>query len=406
MVDKWVCDSRLLVGFQSTWDSSTLGLKSILKAHPICPSNGCSQSGFGCNDMSFVRSVTGTKRMTSLRKNPSWQHSCLLMLMVALLQGCGLVYDAVTMIHPLTRDELSAICARGRLRVGISVEPFRPFVFPAVYTDEGIRITGLDIELIQEVAAALTAHCGGQILIVPTLHVTRFPDLFIKMNEGQLDLFVSSVSGTVPGTRPAGLWFSAPYLRDDGIAAIFRKPKVANRVRAQFGKQNGNGDTLAAVQEGLAGLTVAVQKGRSSHLYAEANLKRIRMVICDSLPASIETKEPHIDLILTNHSILEYVTKRVWQDWRLLTHIDGTPLILTHENLSIVTSEEHRRLQWFLNNLLFRLEESGRLQQMRTRWIKAEYAPTRRAATEGLPLEVTQVPEHYDQGQCRLSEER
>ncbi len=323
-----------------------------------------------------------------------------------LLQGCGLVYDAVELIHPLTRDELSAICARGRLRVGISVEPFRPFVFPAVYTDEGIRVTGLDIELIREVADALTAHCGGRTPIVPTLHATRFPGLFIKMNEGQLDLFVSSVSGTVPGTRPTGLWFSAPYFRDDGIAAIIQKPEVAERVRTQLGKQNGAWDTLAAVQEGFAGLTVAVQKGRSSHLYAEANLKRIRMVVCDSLPASIETKAPMIDVILTNHSILEYVTKRVWQNWRLLTYIDGLPLILTREDLSIVTSEEHKRLQWFLNNLLFRLEESGRLKQMRRRWIEAEYAPTRRAATEGLPLEVTQVPDHYDQGQCRPAEGR
>lgn len=321
-----------------------------------------------------------------------------------LLQGCGLVYDAVELVHPLTQDELSSICARGRLRVGISVEPFRPFVFPAVYTDEGIRVTGLDIELIREVTDALTSYCGGPTPIVPTLHVTRFPDLFIKMNEGQLDLFVSSVSGTVPGGRPTGLWFSAPYFRGDGVAAIIQKPEVAERVWQQLGKQDGKVDTLAAVREGLAGLTVAVQKGRSSHLYAEANLKQTRMVICDSLPASIETKDLNIDVILTNHSILEYVTKRVWQDWRLLTHTDGFPLILTHEDLSIVTSEDHRRLQWLLNNLLFRLEESGRLKHMRWRWVDAQYAPTRRATSEGLPLEVTQVPQHYDQGRCRSAE--
>lgn len=223
---------------------------------------------------------------------------------VVLLQGSGLIYGKATMVHPLTRDELSVICARGRLRVGISVEPFRPFVFPAVYTDEGIRVTGLDIELIRDVAAALTARCGGQTPIVPTLHVTRFPDLFIKMNEGLLDLFVSPVSGTVPGTRPAGLWFSAPYFRDDGIAAIIQRPEVAKRVRAQFVKQNGNWDTLAAVQEGFTGLTVAVQKGRSAHLYAEATLKQIRLVVCDSLPAAIETKAPPIDVILSKYSIL------------------------------------------------------------------------------------------------------
>ena len=318
-----------------------------------------------------------------------------------LLQGCGLVYDAVELIHPLTRDELSSICSRGRLRVGISVEPFRPFVFPAVYTDEGIRVTGLDVELIREIADAFTAHCGGATPIVPILYLTRFPDLFIKMNEGQLDLFVSSVSGTVPGARPPGLWFSPPYFHEDGVAAIIQKPEIAERVWQQFKKQNGKLDTLAAVQEGFAGLTVAVQKGRSSHLYAEANLKRIRMVICDSLPASIETKDQNIDVILTNHSILEYVTKRVWQDWRLLTQIDGSPLILTHEDLSIVTNDDHRQLQWLLNNLLFRLKESGRLKHMRRKWVDAEYAPTRRATSEGLPLEITQVPQHYDQGQCR-----
>ncbi|UVT16531.1 MAG: transporter substrate-binding domain-containing protein [Nitrospira sp.] len=317
-----------------------------------------------------------------------------------LLEGCGLVYDAVELIHPLTRDELSSICSRARLRVGISVEPFRPFVFPAVYTDEGIRVTGLDVELIREIADAFTSHCGGAAPIVPILHLTRFPDLFIKMNEGQLDLFVSSVSGTVPGARPQGLWFSPPYFHDDGVAAIIQKPEIAERVWQQFRQQNGKPDTLAAVQEGFAGLTVAVQKGRSSHLYAEANLKRIRMVVCDSLPASIETKDLNIDVILTNYSILEYVTKRVWQDWRLLTHIDGTPLVLTHEDLSIVTSDEHRQLQWLLSNLLFRLEESGRLKHMSRRWVEAEYAPTRRATAEGLPLEVTQVPQHYDQGKC------
>lgn len=339
------------------------------------------------------------------RTPAGWWHRSALLLVIVLMQGCGLVYDAVTAIHPLNRDELSAICARGRLRVGISVEPFRPFVFHAMYTDAGIRVTGFDIELIREVAEALTAHCHSPTPIVPTLHVIRFPELFIKMNEGQLDLFVSSVNGTVPGSRPNGLWFSAPYLHDDGIAAIIQTPDVAERVWAQFRKQNGNVNTLTAVQEGLSNLTVAVQKGRPAHLYAQANLKQVRLLICDSLPAAVEMKDPPADVILSDHSILNYVTKRVWQEWHMLTRLDGSPLLLTHDALSIVTSEGHRRLQWFLNNLLFHLEESGRLTYMRRRWIDAEYAPTRRATTEGLPLEITQVPDHYDQGQCRPAEE-
>lgn len=58
-----------------------------------------------------------------------------------------------------------------------------------------MRVTGLDVELIREVGDALTAYCGGQKPIVPTLHLTRYRDLFIEMNEGHLDLFVASVGG-------------------------------------------------------------------------------------------------------------------------------------------------------------------------------------------------------------------
>jgi ABC-type amino acid transport substrate-binding protein len=319
-----------------------------------------------------------------------------------LLQGCGLVFDAVELVQPLARDELSAICSREQVRVGISVEPFRPFVFPAVFTDEGVRVTGLDVELIREVAGALTAYCGGQKPVVPTLHLTRFRDLFIEMTEGHLDLFVSAIGGNVPGARPAGLWYSIPYFHNGGIGAMTQKQEVAERVRAQFQKQAGNLDTLAAIQAGLSGLTVVAQKGRTSQLYAEANLKNIQLLICDSLPAAVETKDSSIDVILSKHSNLDYVTKHVWPGWRLLTRNDGTPLILTQEEFSIVTAEEHRRLQWFLNNLLYRLAESGRLERMRRRWLEEDYAPTRRAATEGLPLEVSKVPEHYDQGQCRF----
>jgi polar amino acid transport system substrate-binding protein len=317
------------------------------------------------------------------------------------LQGCGLVFDAVELVHPLMRDELSAICAREQVRVGIAVEPFRPFVFPAVFTDEGVRVTGFDVELIREVADALTTYCGGQKPIVPTLHLTRFRDLFIEMNEGHLDLFVSSIGGNVPGARPAGLWYSIPYFHNGGIGAMTQKPEVAEKVRAQFQQQVGKPDTLAAIQAGLSGLTIAVQKGRTSQLYAQANLKNIRLLICDSLPAAVETKDPSIDVILTNYSILDYVTKLVWPDWRLITRYDGKPLILTQEHFSIVSAEEKRQLQWFLDNLLYRLEESGRLEQMRRRWLEETYAPTRRATTEGLPLEVSKVPDHYDQGQCR-----
>jgi ABC-type amino acid transport substrate-binding protein len=326
-----------------------------------------------------------------------------LVILGLLLPGCGLVFDAVELVYPLTRDEITTICAQRQIRVGISVEPFRPFVFPAVYTDEGVRVTGLDVELIREVADALTVHCGGQEPVVPTLHLIRFRDLFLELNEGHLDLFVASFSGNVPGGAPSGLWSSIPYFHGSGVGVMTHDPKIVEKVQAQLRKQTGRADTLAAIQEGLSGLTVAVQNRRTPHLYAESNLRNIRLVVCDSLPAAVETKDLHIDVILTQHPILQYVTKHVWPDWQLLDRPDGSPLILSRESFSIVTGEEKKRLQWFLNNLLYRLEETGRLAQMRKRWFEENYAPTRRATDEGLPLEVSKVPDHYDQGQCRAS---
>jgi ABC-type amino acid transport substrate-binding protein len=361
--------------------------------------------------MTIKRSSSGAEdscRKATRDREKSGAGAAVLFLIILglLLPGCGLVFDAVELIHPLTRDELSTICANRQIRVGISVEPFRPFVFSAVYTDEGVRVTGLDVELIRELADALTVHCGGQEPIVPTLHLTRFRDLFIGLNEGRFDLFVSSFSGNVPGGTPSGLWSSIPYFQGGGVGAMTQSPETAEKIRMQFSKQTGRADALAAIREGLSGLTVAVQNRRTAHLYSEANLRNIRLLVCDSLPAAVETKDPHIDVILTDYPILQYVTKRVWPDWRLLVRPDGSPLILTQESFSIVTGEEKRRLQWFLNNLLYRLEETGRLAQMRKRWLEEDYAPTRRATAEGLPLEVSKVPDHYDQGQCRTVSDR
>ena len=267
-------------------------------------------------------------------------------------------------VHPLARHELSAICSKGQVRVGISVEPFRPFVFPAVYTDEGVRVTGLDVELIREVADALTTYCGGQNPIVPTLHLTRFHDLFIEMIEGTARSCLSQLTvgiSLAQDLQACGIQFRIFITM--ASEPLSKSQKWLREYGRSFEKQAGNPDTLAAIQAGLSGLTVAAQKGTTSSLYAEANLLNVRLLICDSLPASVETKDPHIDVILSKHSILDYVTNHVWPDWHLLTRNDGAPLLLTQENFSVVTVEENRRLQWFLNNLLYRLDETGRLEQ-------------------------------------------
>lgn len=317
------------------------------------------------------------------------------------LQGCGLLYDAVQAVAPVAKDELDAVCRAGKIRVGMAVEPFRPFVFPAIWTDEGARVTGLDVELVKELASALSRHCGHP--VAPVIELVRFRDLFLFLNEAKLDLFVSAVPADIPSPTLAGFAYSIPYFYNGGVAGIVRDAAVHERVRTNLRDQATTPESLLGNERALAGLTVAVQESTNAHFYAAANLKASRLVLCDSLPAAFESvAESGIDVILGAEPVLDFMVKRVRRDWHLITLNGGTPYFLTRVHYSVVMAEESYRLRWFVNNLLFRLDEAGRLTMMRHRWLDEDYAYPRRAAAEGLPFDVEKMVPHYTQGTCRL----
>lgn len=155
------------------------------------------------------------------------------------LQGCGLVYDAVQHVAPVAADELDAICCRQRLQVGMAVEPFCPFVFPAIWTDEGSRVTGLDVELVRHIVDALSQECGWP--VTPVLYLVRFRDLFLYLSEGKLDLFVSAVPSNVPVRAWAGFAYSIPYFQQGGLAGITRRPEVAEQISRRLQPPDGTG---------------------------------------------------------------------------------------------------------------------------------------------------------------------
>lgn len=131
-----------------------------------------------------------------------------------LLQGCGLLIDAAKLLKPVVpelSDELEVIYRHRQVQVGIAVEPFPPFVFPVVWTDQDPRVTGLDIELVQEITWALSGHCIG-LLGIAVPHVLRFRDLFRLLTEGHRDLLLLLVTDNVPHPSTTGLAFSSLLL--------------------------------------------------------------------------------------------------------------------------------------------------------------------------------------------------
>lgn len=336
--------------------------------------------------------------------------TCLVALIVgSLLQGCGLLYDAVTLMKPVIpdlSDELDVICQHRLLQVGIAIEGFPPFLFPAVWTVDGPRVTGMEIELLQDIIASLSKHCGGSpIKAVP--HMVHFRDLYRLLTEGHLDLFMSSASYAVPHLTASGLGYSTPYYSEGGISGITRRPEVVEQVRVALRQRIEGEDLVAARKRALAGLTVAVQDGRSPHLYAEANLKDVRLLLCETLAAALQFQDPEVDVILGKQPILDFIVKRErrMKNWRPLVLENGQPFLLNHEFFTVVMGEGNYRLQWLVDDVLFQLEESGRLSAIRHRWFEEDYAFQERAASEGLLAEAPESLKPYVAGTCHWAQQ-
>src|SRR5512146_1028327 len=266
-----------------------------------------------------------------------------LILCLLFLQGCGLVLDAVEFVYPLTTDRLDVICRRGQVQVGMAVGPFRPFVFPAVWIDEGARVTGLDAELIRTISDALAGRCGTP--VVPVLHLVRFRDLFLPLNEGQLDFFVSAVASGLPSSARSGFAYSTSYFSHGGISGISKRPDLVETIRTRLAA-----DTKAlSPAQTLDGLTIAVQDGTEAHAYADAVVKPKRLIVCDSLPAAFEHVDTSgaapIDVILGAQPVLEFMVKTVRHDWHLLMRESDRPLMFTQAGYAVVMAEESYKLR-------------------------------------------------------------
>jgi len=310
-----------------------------------------------------------------------------LLILTGWLQGCGLLIDAAELVVPVPAlsDGVDVVCRHRQLQVGISVEPYPPFVFPVVQIPQGLSVTGLDLELVQHLGAAVSTYCGGTpIVVVP--HVVHFRDLFRLLTEGQLDLFVSSVAYNVPHMKSAWLAYSAPYYPASGLSAIARRSDVVEHVRAALSRSAADAGVLERRRKALDGLIVAVQEGRSAHFYAAANLKGARLLLCDSLTGAWQQQDPEVDIILGKEPVLNFLLTREDQlkDWRPVMLEDGNPFLLNREFFTVVMSERSFRLHWLVNDLLFELEESGRLAAMQRRWFEQDYRFAERAASEGL----------------------
>lgn len=189
---------------------------------------------------------------------------------------------------------------------------------------------------------------------------------------------------------------------DAGISGMTRRPEVVEQVRTALRQAAKSGDLVAARRGALTGLIVAVREGRSPHLYAEANLKGICLWLCDTLAAALQPRDPEVDVILRKQPLLDFIVRRErkMKNWRPLVLENGQPFLLNREFFTVVMAEDNYRIQLLVNDLLFQLEESGRLAAMRRRWLEEDYVFYERVTGEGLLSDMPESLKPYVAGRC------
>ena len=318
-----------------------------------------------------------------------------------LLAGCGLLMDAAQWVHPAPStvpDDIAIICRHEELHVGIASEAAPPFVF--MLGEENPTITGLDIELLHAITAAISLESRRPVRAVPTILPVR--DLFIELTEGHVDLFLSAMAANLPHLIGTGIGYSTPYFSDTGIIGLTRDPQVAERVRTTFQQLLKVGHPVVEARRvAFRGLTVAVQEERTAHLLAKARLTDSRLLVCDTLAAAFASEQSP-DVVLGKQAILEFLEQRKPSTWRPLVLDNGKPLLLVREQYAVVVAETEYQLRWLVNDVLWELEESGRLAEMRRRWLDPNYADSAEALKDAVPCSECKESRVSSPGSCRI----
>lgn len=303
-----------------------------------------------------------------------------------LLDACGYLIDGIEWFLP-KESSRDAVCSRENLEIALSAGPYPPFVFPVMQTAEGPRVTGFDIDLIRAVERELQDHCGKA--IHPAIRLVPFLELFALMQERKVDLFISATPANVAGAGRGGLTYTLPYFSTGGLTVVARTPDIADVIRQRLAAKGVPVHASLSRLEAMSGFRMAVVDGSSGAAYAAANATTDRFIVCNTLTAAFHAEtsvgEP-ADLIVGSSPVLTSMAHRHLHEWTVVTLDGKQPLLLTHENFSIVVREDRLHLLWFLNNVLFKLEESGELERLRRRWLQEDYDAGQRAANEGLPV--------------------
>ncbi len=232
-------------------------------------------------------------------------------------------------------EVMKGILERGEIRVGTS--PDNP---PLSLRAKDNKLMGYDVDLAAMVANAL----GVKLSLVPL----PFPQLLDSLGQGQVDLVISGM--TMTPERNARFMFVGPYLVSG--QAILARTETAQRL-PEPGDLN------------QPGVVIAAAKGTTSLSAVRDLLPKARVMEVENQEQGLRAVlEGKAQVLVAEHSFCVVAALRYGEQG--LSILDKP---FTFEPLGIALGDDAHLANW-LENFLFMLKGTGRLEMLNQRWFK------------------------------------
>ncbi len=264
------------------------------------------------------------------------RRGCLLVALLGLLLfGLACHSRPFTGGHPANAECLHRIIESGELRVGMTGSQA-----PLNMRNRSGDLIGLDVELARALADAMRVEL--------VLVETPFADLLSELEQGDLDLVISSL--TITPARNARVAFAGPYLIS-GLSLLTRADLVDELT--DIASLNSADRSWAAL-EGSTGEELIQDVFPLAHY----------VVIDDQEEAVAMIGRGELDGLIADHPFVQFEIARN-PDLELAS----LPSPLTTEPLGIALPANSPLFANLVQNYLNTLDHTGQLMQMKARWL-------------------------------------
>jgi polar amino acid transport system substrate-binding protein len=211
---------------------------------------------------------------------------------------------------------------------------------PFEMTDEKGSPKGVSVDLANELGKAL----GKKIVI----RNTAFDGLIPSLITSKIDLIISSM--TITEERKKTIDFSDPYLTT-GLCLLVGKNSPIN-----------GGDDLDK-----PGITLAVKKGTTGHIYADHKLKNAKLLVLDREAAAV------LEVVQGKADAFIYDQMSTYQNWK--KNPDTTRALLNpilQEKWGIALRKGDEQLKGQVNRFLKSFREQGGFERLGETYLKEQ----------------------------------